>query len=36
MRAQHKQVMDNFRAGKFEDADVALVKKVATEMASKY
>jgi F-type H+/Na+-transporting ATPase subunit alpha len=36
MRAQHKQVMDNFRAGKFEDADVALVKKVATELASKY
>jgi F-type H+-transporting ATPase subunit alpha len=36
MRAQHKQVMDNFRGGKFEDADVALVKKVATEMASKY
>ncbi|MBL7875853.1 MAG: F0F1 ATP synthase subunit alpha [Cyclobacteriaceae bacterium] len=36
MRAQHKQVMDNFRAGKFEDADVDLVKKTATELASKY
>jgi F-type H+-transporting ATPase subunit alpha len=36
MRAQNKQVMDNFRAGKFEDADVAIVKKFATELASKY
>ncbi len=36
MKAQNKQVLDNFRAGKFEDADVAIVKKVATELASKY
>ncbi len=36
MRAQNKQVLDNFRAGKFEDADVAIVKKFATELASKY
>ena len=36
MRAQYKQVLDNFRVGKFEDEDVALVKKVATELASKY
>lgn len=36
MRAQYKHVLDNFRAGKFEDEDVALVKKVATELASKY
>jgi F-type H+-transporting ATPase subunit alpha len=36
MRAQNKQVMDNFRAGKFEDADVDVVKKFATELASKY
>jgi len=36
LRAQNKQVLDNFRAGKFEDADVAIVKKVATELASKY
>lgn len=36
MKAQNKQVMDNFRAGKFEDADVEVVKKTATELASKY
>jgi len=36
MKAQNKQVLDNFRAGKFEDADVAIVKKFATELASKY
>jgi F-type H+-transporting ATPase subunit alpha len=36
MKAQNKQVLDNFRAGKFEDADVDVVKKVATELASKY
>jgi hypothetical protein len=28
--------LDNFRVGKFEDADVDMVKKVATELASKY
>lgn len=36
MKAQHKQVLDNFRVGKFEDADVEVVKKTATELASKY
>ena len=36
MKAQNKQVLDNFRAGKFEDSDVAIVKKFATELASKY
>jgi F-type H+-transporting ATPase subunit alpha len=36
MKAQHRQVLDNFRAGKFEDADVEVVKKVATELAVKY
>ncbi len=36
LKAQNKQILDNFRAGKFEDADVAVVKKVATELASKY
>jgi hypothetical protein len=29
-------VMDNFRDGKFEDADAELIKKVAVEMASRY
>ncbi|HEY5823754.1 MAG TPA: F0F1 ATP synthase subunit alpha [Cyclobacteriaceae bacterium] len=36
LKAQYKTVLDNFRAGKFEDADVATVKKVALELASKY
>jgi F-type H+-transporting ATPase subunit alpha len=36
MKAQYHSVLDNFRAGKFEDADVDIVKKVATELASKY
>jgi F-type H+-transporting ATPase subunit alpha len=36
LRAQSKNVLDNFRAGKFEDADVEIVKKTAIELASKY
>lgn len=36
MRLQYAAVLDNFRAGKFEDADANTVKKVATELASKY
>jgi F-type H+-transporting ATPase subunit alpha len=36
LRAQNKTVLDNFRAGKFEDADVETVKKAALELAAKY
>ncbi len=36
LRAQNKSVLDNFRAGKFEDADVEAVKKAALELAGKY
>jgi F-type H+-transporting ATPase subunit alpha len=36
MNASHRQVLDNLRAGKYEDADVAIMKKVATDIASKY
>lgn len=36
LRLQNKSVLDNFRAGKFEDADVETVKKVAMDLASKY
>jgi F-type H+-transporting ATPase subunit alpha len=36
LRAQYRAVLDNFRAGKFEDADVDTVKKVAIDLASKY
>ena len=36
MNATNRAVLDNLRAGKFEDADVATIKKVATELAAKY
>ncbi|MGE0586950.1 MAG: F0F1 ATP synthase subunit alpha [Cyclobacteriaceae bacterium] len=36
LRAQHQVVLDNFRAGKMEDADIDTIKKTATELASKY
>lgn len=36
LKAQHTTVLNNFRAGKMEDADVATIKKVATELASNY
>jgi F-type H+-transporting ATPase subunit alpha len=36
MRAQHQKVLDNFRAGKFEDADANTVKQIALELAGKY
>jgi F-type H+-transporting ATPase subunit alpha len=36
MRAQHRPLLDNLRAGKTEDADMATLKKVATELAAKY
>jgi F-type H+-transporting ATPase subunit alpha len=36
MRASHRSVLDNLRAGKFEDADANTFKKVATELAAKY
>ncbi|MEP2669991.1 MAG: F0F1 ATP synthase subunit alpha [Cyclobacteriaceae bacterium] len=36
LRAQNKNVLDNFRAGKFEDADIETIKKAALELAAKY
>ncbi|MFM9839217.1 MAG: F0F1 ATP synthase subunit alpha [Cyclobacteriaceae bacterium] len=36
LKAQYRTVLENFRAGKFEDADADTVKKVALELASKY
>ena len=36
MRAQHQPVLDNFRVGKFEDADANVVKQLATDLASRY
>jgi len=36
MRGSHQAVLDNLRAGKFEDADVETMKKVATDLAKQY
>jgi F-type H+-transporting ATPase subunit alpha len=36
LRAQYNSILANFRAGKVEDADSEVIKKVATELASKY
>ena len=36
MRATQQTVLDNLRAGKFEDTDLATMKKVATDLAGKY
>src|SRR5690606_1979852 len=36
MRGSHQAVLDNLRAGKFEDADVETIKKVATDLAKQY
>ncbi|MBX2964761.1 MAG: F0F1 ATP synthase subunit alpha [Cyclobacteriaceae bacterium] len=36
MRSAHQPVLDNLRAGKFEDADVETIKNVAIDLASKY
>ncbi len=34
LKAQHRKVLDNFRAGKMEDQDVELIKKIAQEVAA--
>jgi F-type H+-transporting ATPase subunit alpha len=36
LRAQYGQVLANFKAGKFEDADAETIKKVALDLSSKY
>jgi F-type H+-transporting ATPase subunit alpha len=36
LRATQRNVLDNLRAGKFEDSDVEILKKTATELVSKY
>lgn len=36
LRTQHANVMNNLRAGKFEDADVEVIKKVALDLAGTY
>jgi F-type H+/Na+-transporting ATPase subunit alpha len=36
LRDQYKSVLDNFRAGKVDDAEINTIKKVATELSQKY
>jgi F-type H+-transporting ATPase subunit alpha len=36
MRVTHRDVLDNLRAGKLEDSDVATIKKVALDLAGRY
>jgi F-type H+-transporting ATPase subunit alpha len=36
LNAQQKRILDNFREGKLEDADLEIVRKLALELASKY
>jgi len=36
LRLQNKTILDNFLAGKFEDADLDTLKKITTDLASKY
>jgi F-type H+-transporting ATPase subunit alpha len=36
MRANNQAVLDNLRSGKLEDSDVDTIRKVATDLASKY
>jgi F-type H+-transporting ATPase subunit alpha len=36
LRSSHARVLENFRAGQFEDGDVNTIKKVAADLASSY
>jgi F-type H+/Na+-transporting ATPase subunit alpha len=36
LRGSYKTVLENFRVGKFEDADLETIKKVATDLAKQY
>jgi F-type H+-transporting ATPase subunit alpha len=36
LRATHRGLLENLRVGKFEDADVATIKKIALDLAAKY
>jgi F-type H+-transporting ATPase subunit alpha len=36
LRGSHRGVLDNLRAGKFEDADVNTLKKVALDLSARY
>jgi len=36
LRATHKEILENLRVGKFEDADVNTIKKLAIDLSAKY
>ena len=36
VKAQHRNILDNFRAGKLDDADLDTIKKLALDLASRY
>ena len=36
LRGSHPKVLDNLRAGKFEDADVSTIKNVAADLSAHY
>jgi F-type H+-transporting ATPase subunit alpha len=36
LKVQHKAILENFRAGKLEDADLETVKNIALQLAAKY
>ena len=36
LKAQHRNILDNFKAGKIEDADMNVIKKISSEIAAKY
>ncbi len=36
LKISHKGILDNFKAGKFEDADIEMLKKLSAELSSKY
>jgi F-type H+-transporting ATPase subunit alpha len=36
LRASHRNVLDNLRAGKFDDADIDTIKKVSNDLSSKF
>lgn len=36
VKAQHRAILDNFRVGKLDDADLETIKKLALDLASRY
>ena len=36
LKTQHRAILDNFKAGKFEDSDLEVIKKIANDLAGGY